>query len=83
MKRPREIAVNLPDIPVEKTPLDVRLMTHADSMQSEGWYTTANVLAEAADQIKAMRVLLCDIGIDYEYKHPNSALLPRIRAALR
>lgn len=26
-------------------------MTHADSMQSEGWYTTANVLAEAAEAL--------------------------------
>lgn len=34
-----------------KTPLSTRLMTHAGSMQSEGWYTTANVLAEAAEAI--------------------------------
>lgn len=34
-----------------KTPLSTRLMTHADSMQSEGWYTTANVLAEAAEAL--------------------------------
>jgi len=26
-------------------------MTQADSMQSEGWYTTANVLAEAAEAL--------------------------------
>lgn len=32
-----------------KTPLSTRLLTHADNMQSEGWYTTANVLAEAAE----------------------------------
>lgn len=36
-----------------KTPLSTRLMTHADSMQSEGWYTTANVLAEAAEALEA------------------------------
>ena len=29
--------------------LSKRLLTHADNMQSEGWYTTANVLAEAAE----------------------------------
>lgn len=34
-----------------KTPLSPRLMSHADSMQSEGWYTTANVLAEAAEAL--------------------------------
>ena len=34
-----------------KTPLSTRLMTHADSMQGEGWYTTANVLAEAAEAL--------------------------------
>lgn len=34
-----------------KTPLSTRLATHADSMQSEGWYTTANVLAEAAEAL--------------------------------
>lgn len=34
-----------------KTPLAVRLRVHADSMQSEGWYTTANVLAEAAEAL--------------------------------
>lgn len=26
-------------------------MTHADNMQSEGWYTTANVLTEAAEAL--------------------------------
>jgi hypothetical protein len=36
-----------------KAPLSRRLMTHADNMQSEGWYTTANVLAEAAEAIEA------------------------------
>lgn len=34
-----------------KSPLSPRLMTHADNMQSEGWYTTANVLAEAAEAL--------------------------------
>jgi hypothetical protein len=31
--------------------LSRRLETHADNMQSEGWYTTANVLAEAAEAV--------------------------------
>lgn len=66
MKNPREIAVNLPDIPVSKTPLTVRLMTHADSMQSEGWYTTANVLAEASEAITRMTALLREAGIDHD-----------------
>lgn len=34
-----------------RTPLSPRLMTHADNMQGEGWYTTANVLAEAAEAL--------------------------------
>lgn len=34
-----------------KAPLSTRLMTHADSMWSEGWYTTANVLGEAAEAL--------------------------------
>jgi len=34
-----------------KTPLSTRLATHADNMQGEGWYTTANVLAEAAEAL--------------------------------
>lgn len=34
------------------------------------------------DENMRLRALLCDIGIDYEYKHPNSALLPRIRKAI-
>lgn len=34
-----------------KAPISSRLMTHAGSMQSEGWYTTANVLAEAAEAL--------------------------------
>lgn len=32
--------------------LSRRLLTHADNMQDEGWYTTANVLAEAAEVIE-------------------------------
>lgn len=32
--------------------LSRRLLTHADNMQGEGWYTTANVLAEAAEVIE-------------------------------
>lgn len=51
MSRPREIPVNLPDIPVSKGPIAPRLMTHANNMQSEGWYTTANILAEAAEAL--------------------------------
>lgn len=34
-----------------KTPLSQRLVAHADNMQGEGWYTTANVLAEAAEAL--------------------------------
>ncbi len=36
---------------VRSPSLSRRLMTHADNMQSEGWYTTANVLAEAAEAL--------------------------------
>ena len=36
---------------MSRYPLSPRLMTHAESMQSEGWYTTANVLAEAAEAL--------------------------------
>jgi hypothetical protein len=31
--------------------LSERALIHADNMQSEGWYTTANVLAACADAI--------------------------------
>ena len=34
-----------------KAPLSKRLEVHADNMHSEGWYTTANVLAEAAEAL--------------------------------
>jgi hypothetical protein len=34
-----------------KMPLSPRLMHHANNMQDEGWYTTANVLAEAAEAL--------------------------------
>jgi hypothetical protein len=34
-----------------KAPLSPRLMIHADNMQSEGWYITANVMAEAAEAL--------------------------------
>ena len=34
-----------------RPPLSPRLITHADNMQGEGWYTTANVLAEAAEAL--------------------------------
>lgn len=36
---------------MSRSPLSPRLMTHANNMQSEGWYTTANVLAEAAEAL--------------------------------
>jgi len=32
-------------------PISQRLDVHADKMQLEGWYTTANVLAEAAEAL--------------------------------
>lgn len=34
-----------------KTPISTRLMTHSDSMWSEGWYTVANCMAEAAEAL--------------------------------
>lgn len=34
-----------------KMPISTRLMHHANNMQDEGWYTTANVLAEAAEAL--------------------------------
>jgi hypothetical protein len=34
-----------------KHPLSPRLEVHAENMQAEGWYTTANVLAEAAEAL--------------------------------
>lgn len=36
---------------VHKMTLSERCRIHADKMQGEGWYVTANVLAEAADHI--------------------------------
>lgn len=36
---------------MSRQPLSQRLMGHAESMQSEGWYTTANALAEAAEAL--------------------------------
>jgi hypothetical protein len=36
---------------MSRPPLSPRLMTHAGNMHSEGWYTTANVLAEAAEAL--------------------------------
>ena len=36
---------------MSRQPLSPRLETHAGNMQSEGWYTTANVLAEAAEAL--------------------------------
>lgn len=56
-----EIPVNLPDIPVPLPSLPTRCRTHADNMQSEGWYTTANVLAEAADLIEKIPADLAKI----------------------
>lgn len=34
-----------------KPPLSPRLEAHAEKMQGEGWYTTANALAEAAEAL--------------------------------
>lgn len=34
-----------------KPPLSPRLMNHAFKMEGEGWYTTANVMAEAAEAL--------------------------------
>lgn len=41
---------------MEKTPLPARLRTHSDSMWSEGFYTTAKAMDEAADLIEATRM---------------------------
>ncbi len=38
--------------------LSQRLLIHADNMQGEGWYTTANVLAEAAQALGAAKEIL-------------------------
>ena len=35
--------------------LSERALIHADNMQSEGWYTTANVLAECAEVLERLR----------------------------
>jgi hypothetical protein len=35
--------------------IEQRCRVHADKMQGEGWYVTANVLAEAAETIKRLR----------------------------
>lgn len=34
-----------------KPPLSPRLLNHAYKMEGEGWYTTANVMAEAAEAL--------------------------------
>lgn len=39
---------------MSRLPLPNRAMIHADNMQSEGWYTTANVLAECAEALDAV-----------------------------
>lgn len=35
--------------------LPERCRIHAEKMHGEGWYVTANLLSEAADQIEAMQ----------------------------
>ena len=35
-----------------------RCMIHADKMQGEGWYVTANVLAAASERIEALETKL-------------------------
>jgi hypothetical protein len=42
---------------VSRLTLPQRAMIHADNMQSEGWYTTANVLAECAEVLDAAEAL--------------------------
>jgi hypothetical protein len=51
-KQRKEIEVNLPDIPVQRPDLVKRCRIHADKMQDEGWYTTANVLDAAANALE-------------------------------
>lgn len=38
----------------EKTPLWTRLRTHSDSMWSEGWYTVAMTMDEAAKELERL-----------------------------
>lgn len=38
----------------ESIPISRRCRIHADKMQDEGWYVTANVLAAAADEIDGL-----------------------------
>ena len=49
-----EIPVNLPDIPVRPLTLAQRCRIHAEKMQGEGWYVTANVLDAAANELERL-----------------------------
>lgn len=54
--------------------LPQRAMIHAENMQSEGWYTTANVLAECAEALdeesamtpKQYKTIIEDLGLTQE-----------------
>ena len=52
--RKHEIPVNLPEIPVPLPDLVKRCRIHADKMQDEGWYTTANALDAAAEALEKL-----------------------------
>jgi hypothetical protein len=41
--------------PTGPVTIEQRCLTHADKMQEEGWYTTANVLAAAAETIALLK----------------------------
>lgn len=54
--------------------LPERALIHAENMQSEGWYTTANVLAECAEALdeesamtpKQYKAIIDDLGLSQE-----------------
>lgn len=54
--------------------LPERALIHADNMQSEGWYTTANVLAECAEALdeesamspKQYKTIIEQLGLSQE-----------------
>lgn len=49
------------DHPEVTVKLSERAMIHADNMQSEGWYTTANVLAASAEALDEARAAIASI----------------------
>lgn len=47
--------------PEDSVRLSERAMIHAENMQSEGWYTTANVLAASAEALDEARAAVASI----------------------